>query len=97
MQYRPSRQATRYDVTLKAEGEVIRATIRNISRDGAKVSVQYPLLAGTAVYLKVGAKTFKALVHWCRDGNAGLRFFDRLDRDTMVKIEASAVAASKAG
>ncbi len=89
MKYRPNRQQTRYGVTLNAEGEAIRATLLDISRDGAKLTVPYPILVGTAVRLKLGKATAKALVHWCENNRAGIRFLDRLDRETFLKIENS--------
>ncbi len=89
MQYRPNRVQTNLEATLIVEGEATRATIVDISRDGAKLSVPYPILEGTAVRLQLGRKETKALVHWCRDGHAGVRFLDRLDRNTLVMIEAA--------
>ena len=89
MKYRPNRRQTRYDVTLNAEGEAIRTAILDISRDGAKIAVPYPLLVGTAVQLKLGKTTAKALVHWCENDRAGLRFLERLDRNTLLTIEAA--------
>ena len=89
MQYRPNRQQTQHDVTLNAEGEAIGATVLDISRDGAKLAVPYPLLVGTAVQLKLGKATAKAVVHWCENNNIGIRFLDRLDRDTFLMIEST--------
>ena len=94
MNYRPNRQQTKLEATLLVDGEAMQATIIDISRDGAKLNVPFPILAGTAVRLQLAAKEIKALVHWCRDGHAGLRFLDRLDRDLLVKIEATALTKS---
>jgi len=93
MKYRPTRQQTNLEATLIADGEAMQATIIDISRDGAKLNVPFPILAGTAVRLHLAAKEIKALVHWCRDGHAGLRFLDRLDRVTLKMIEVSDPAA----
>ena len=95
MKYRPNRQKTRYDVTLSAEGEAIRVTILDISRDGAKISVPYPILVGTAVQLKLGKTTTKALIHWCENNKAGIRFLDRLDRETLLLIEAAGILKTR--
>ena len=92
MRYRPNRQEARYKATLRADGEAIPATVVDISRDGAKLAVPYPILAGTAVQLKLGRTHAKALVHWCRDGHAGVRFLDRLDRNTLLRLERSGLA-----
>ena len=89
MQYRPNRQKTKLDVTLSAEGEAIRVTILDIARDGAKIAVPYPLLAGTAVQLEMGKTTAKALIHWCENNKVGIRFLDRLDCETLLMIETS--------
>ncbi len=87
MKYRPNRQNTQYDVTLNAEGEAISATVLDISRDGARIAVPYPLLVGTAVELRLENTKTKALVHWCENNNVGVRFLDRLDRNTLLEIE----------
>ncbi|MGI9390074.1 MAG: PilZ domain-containing protein [Boseongicola sp.] len=89
MQYRPNRVQTKQKVLLFVEGEAIPATIIDISRDGAKLKVPYSILEGTAVRLQLGPKDTKALVHWCHDGRAGVRFLDRLDRNTLTKVEYS--------
>ena len=89
MQYRPNRVQTNLEATLIVEGEATRATIVDISRDGAKLRVPYPILEGTAVRIHLGRKESKALVHWCHNGHAGVRFLDRLDRNTLMMIEAA--------
>ena len=95
MKYRPNRLQTQLDVTLSAEGEAIRVTILDISRDGAKIAVPYPLLVGTAVQLKLEKTTTKALIHWCENNKAGIRFLDRLDRETLLVIEAAGVSKTR--
>ena len=89
MQYRPNRIQARHRVKLYAEGEAMQATIIDISRDGAKLGVPYPILEGTAVRLQLGPKDTKALVHWYLDGCAGVRFLDRLALKTLTEIEYS--------
>ncbi|MGI9394404.1 MAG: PilZ domain-containing protein [Boseongicola sp.] len=93
MQYRPNRVQTNIEATLFVEGEATQATIVDISRDGAKLCVPYPILEGTAVRLQLGRKETKALVHWYRNGRAGIRFLDRLDRKTLIMIEGANSAA----
>ncbi|MGI9394621.1 MAG: PilZ domain-containing protein [Boseongicola sp.] len=93
MQYRPNRIQTKQKAMLLVEGEAMHATIIDISRDGAKLKVPYSILEGTAVRLRLGPNDTKALVHWCHDGRAGIRFFDRLDRNTLTMIEYSEDAA----
>jgi hypothetical protein len=95
MKYRPNRKQATLEATLFVEGEKMQVTIIDISRDGAKVSVPYPVLAGTAVRLQLPGQETKALVHWCRGGHAGLRFLDRLDRNLMIRIEATAPTKSE--
>ena len=95
MRYRPNRQQAKFEATLLVDGEAMQATIIDIARDGAKLNVPFPILAGTAVRLQFAANETKALVHWCRDGHAGLRFLDRLDGDLLVKIEATAPPESR--
>jgi hypothetical protein len=95
MQYRPNRQKTKLDVTLSAEGEAVRVTILDISRDGAKIAVPYPILVGTAVQLKLGKTTTKALIHWCENNRVGIRFLDRLDRETLLLIEAAGISKTR--
>ena len=87
--YRPKRHATSVEARLLADGEDLTAVLLDVSRDGAKLSVPYPLLAGTAVRLRVGKSDTKALVHWSRKGQAGLRFIDRLDPATLIALEAA--------
>lgn len=87
MRYRPNRRTTRVDAVLDAEGETLATTLLDISRDGARITLPYRLLPGTAVRLRFRNRIAKALVVWFRDGEAGLKFLDRLDRETLVAIE----------
>lgn len=89
MDYRPNRRATRAGATLVVEDMILHTTVMDISRDGARLSVPGWIAPGTAVYLRVGAASVPALIHWMRAGHAGVRFYDRLDRETLISLEAS--------
>ncbi|MDJ1016589.1 MAG: PilZ domain-containing protein [Paracoccaceae bacterium] len=87
MEYRPNRRVTDVPATLILDVAEHPTMIRDISRDGARVSTDGPLAPGTAVRLRIDDKDFMALVHWSEDGEAGLRFFDRLDSATLLILE----------
>lgn len=53
--------------------------MRDVSIDGAKVDIDRPILAGTAVTVTIGPATLPALVQWSRSTSAGLRFMERPD------------------
>ena len=89
MDYRPNRRPTRVGATLVVDDLILQTTVVDISRDGARLNLPGWIAPGTAVYVRVGAASVPALVHWMEDGHAGVRFFDRLDRDTLVALEAA--------
>jgi hypothetical protein len=88
--YRAGRHKTRAAARLEADGETLEVVILDVSRDGAKVTVPYPLMPGTAARLSVAGSNVAALVHWSRKGHAGLRFLDRLDIDALIVLEGAA-------
>ncbi len=87
MQYRPNRRKTHVRAQLLAEGETRDVDILDISRDGAKITIPFVLLSGTAVHLHIDTCRIKAIVQWCKGPHAGLRFLDRLDRKTLIAVE----------
>ena len=87
MEYRPNRRPTRVLATLAVDDIILEATIVDISRDGARLSLPGWIAPGTAVYLRVGSSSVPALIHWMDKGHAGLRFYDRLDGDTLMALE----------
>ncbi len=86
-QYRPARRKTDVAATLVVEDVLLRVRVLDISRDGAKLALPGWVAPGTAVRLCLGSNSTPALVHWVSDGRAGLRFFDRLDGETLTAIE----------
>jgi hypothetical protein len=94
MQYRANRTKTDVIALLSAEGEREPVQIVDISRDGAKVTTPYPYQSGTATHLIIDGARLAALIQWSSDGFAGLRFLDRLDRDTLIHIEQAGFAVS---
>ena len=86
--YRPTRRKNAVPVRLIADGEDIAATLMDISRDGAKLHTPFAILPGTAVELKINAVSVPALVQWFNAENVGLRFLERLGRDTLITLEA---------
>lgn len=88
--YRPERRKTHARALIVLDDALLEARVRDISRDGAKLDVPGWIEAGTAIYFRVGAASLPALVHWMRDGQAGIRFFERLDRETLIALERAA-------
>ena len=87
--YRPSRRSSCVSARLLVDGEDLGVLLLDISRDGAKVSVPFAVLPGTAVSLALKDAVVPALVQWSKDRVAGLRFLDRLGRKTLVDLEGS--------
>ena len=85
--YRASRRLISMSAHLYVDGEVLDVMLLDVSRDGAKITVPFAILPGTAVALQVQATGVPALVQWCRDHAAGLRFLERLDRATLSFLE----------
>ena len=77
--YRPRRVATRFPITLIGDDGAVEVTLRDISIDGARCEVESPMLAGSAVTVRIGPSTLPALVQWTRKGSIGLRFMQRPD------------------
>ena len=87
--YRPNRTKTDVIAILSAEGERTPTRVLDISRDGARIDVPHAFVRGTAVTLSVDGARMPALVAWSANDQAGLRFLDRLDRDTLVQLESA--------
>ena len=87
MDYRPNRRETHMSATLMVDDLLLETTLLDISRDGAKVKLPADLAPGTAVTIRIDDVSVKALVHWSKAGEAGLRFFDRLDVATLLTVE----------
>ena len=85
--YRPTRRKNSVPVGLFVDGEVVTATLLDISRDGAKLDVPFAILPGTAVELRIDKSVIPALVQWFKDQRVGLRFLDRLERDLLISLE----------
>ncbi len=85
--YRASRRANYVPGRLLVDGDDLAVMVLNISRDGAKISLRYPIMPGTAVELRVKNQSVPALVQWSGISAAGLRFLDRLDAETLVYLE----------
>jgi hypothetical protein len=87
--YRPMRRLAQLGAEVISDAGPAEVTLRDISRDGAKITPGYWMAPGTAVTLKVGADELPAIVHWARKDAAGLRFLDRPDPDMLRRIEES--------
>lgn len=85
--YSPNRRKTRVDAVMTLEDGYYPVTIRDISYDGMKLAVPVELDAGSAVTLMVLSHRIPAIVHWCRQGFAGLHLLDRLDAETLLALE----------
>lgn len=88
-EYRPTRRKTRVSAILAVEDVILQVMVVDISRDGAKLTLPGWVAPGSAVHLTVAAHTTPALIHWVRDGVAGVRFLDRLNGASLSAIEAA--------
>ncbi len=88
-QYRAARRATRVAALLIVDDVILKVTVVDISRDGARVMLPGSVAPGTPVHLQLGVSSTPALVHWTDKGAAGLRFYGRLDGATLAAIEAA--------
>ena len=87
--YRPMRRRAELGAEVISDAGPATVTLRDISRDGARITPGYWMARGSAVTLKVGDDELPAIVHWSRDDAAGLRFVDRPDPDMLRRIENS--------
>ena len=87
--YRPMRHVARMGAQVVSDAGPAEVTLRDISRDGARITPGFWMARGSAVTLRVGDDELPAIVHWAREDAAGLRFLARPDPDTLRRIEAS--------
>ena len=87
--YRPMRRLAELGAEVISDAGPAPVTLRDISRDGAKITPGYWMARGSAVTLKVGDDELPAIVHWSRDDAAGLRFVERPDPEMLRRIEES--------
>lgn len=85
--FSPNRRKTRVKATLEAEGEAFAVVILDVSYRGLKLSVPHAFTPGTPVFIRLPGAGLRAIIHWSRDGLAGARLLDRLDRDVLIALE----------
>ena len=90
MEYRPNRRDTHFKVRIVIDDVILDTLMVDISRDGAQLAFPNTLAPGTAVTLRIDDAEVDALVHWSRRGHSGVRFLDRLDPETLLRLEGAA-------
>lgn len=83
----PNRRKTRVDALMSVDDAFYPVTIRDISFNGMKLAVQRALEPGSPVALYVLSHKIPAIVHWYRDGFAGIHLLERLDSQTLLALE----------
>ncbi len=91
--FSPNRRRTRVQAWFHrdADGAAgrLRVTIRDVSYDGMRLDVDEDLAPGTAGAVEVLGTRIPAIVHWWKNGQAGVHLAERLDRDLLVALEAA--------
>ncbi len=77
------------DTDTAGAGGRLRVTIRDVSYDGMRPEVEEALEPGTAGAVEVLGTRIPAIVHWWKNGQAGVHLAERLDRDLHVALEAA--------
>ena len=93
--YRPMRRLARMGAQVLSDAGAADVTVSDISRDGARITPGMWMAPGSAVILKVADEELSAVVHWSKEGSAGLRFVVRPDPDTLRKVEESEAKGSR--
>lgn len=91
--YRPMRHKANAGAEIVSDAGIARVELKDISRDGAKITPGMWLARGSAVTLRIDGETLPAVVHWAREDAAGIRFLDRPDPKTLIRLERSAGGA----
>ena len=72
---------------LRLDGMSCKAVILDVSFEGLKLSLPLTLDSGTPVTIEACDTAFPAIIHWCKDGLAGVHLLERLDRDVLIALE----------
>ena len=88
--YRPMRHKANARAEIVSDAGIARVALKDISRDGAKIAPGMWLARGSAVTLNIDGEALPAIVHWAREDAAGIRFLDRPDPNTLIRLERSA-------
>ena len=85
--FSPNRRKTRVAALLHLDDRVVQTTIVDISFDGMKLKIPLAVEPGTPATVEVGKAKLPAIIHWHRDGHAGLHLLDRIDSETLIDLE----------
>ena len=83
----PNRRRTKLAARLHLDERVIETTILDVSYEGMKILTEDELPQGTAVTVEIDEERVPAIVHWWKDGRAGLHLLERLERETLLTLE----------
>lgn len=83
----PNRRKTHVPAVLHAEDGVLDAVILDVSYEGMKLAVPCCLSPGTPLTIETLGAAIPAIVHWHRQGFAGVRLLDRLESGVLIALE----------
>lgn len=88
--FSPNRRKTRVDAWFSSDLGRQRVVVLDVSFEGMKLKMPKAVPPGTAGTVDVFGNRIATLVHWWKDGSAGVRLAERLDRDLLVALENAA-------
>lgn len=83
----PNRRKTLVPARVHAEDRVMSCLVLDVSLEGMRLSVPERVERGTPITIVTMDTAVPALVHWWKDGHAGVRLLDRLDCGTLIALE----------
>lgn len=83
----PNRRRTSVAACVVVDGEVHPAFVVDVSFEGMKLLVPTSLQPGSPIMIEVLRQRIPAIVHWCKDGEAGVHLLERLKGQTLIALE----------
>ena len=85
--FSPNRRRTNVAALLHVDDRILPATVIDVSYDGMKLQVDEPVTPGTPLSVELATALIPAIVHWHVSPHIGLHLLERLDSETLIRLE----------
>ncbi len=85
--FSPNRRKTNVAVLLHVDDRILPATVIDVSYDGMKIRLGETLIPGTPLSVELATALIPAIVHWHVPPHVGLHLLERLDSETLIRLE----------